>query len=92
MKLSQYINEIEHIKQKGLVYLELEEFLKKFLPTDTNEPELFIPIGSGSLTGSNLEYEKTVPIHIVAEVLEEISAAKEELEEEVNKKLNETIG
>ena len=34
MKLSAYIEEIEHTKQKGLVYLELEEFLKKFMPTD----------------------------------------------------------
>ena len=92
MKLSVYIEEIEHTKQKGLVYLELEEFLKKFMPTDTDEPELFIPIGSGSLSGSSLEYEKTVPVHIVAEVLLEISAAKDELEEEVKQKLNQTIG
>lgn len=92
MKLIQYIDDLEQIKQKGLVYLELEEFLKKFLPTDTSEPELFIPIGSGSLLGSSIDYEKTVPLHIVAEVLGEISSAKEQLQEEVKEKLNTTIG
>ena len=40
MKLKDYLEEIEQLKQKGLVYKELKEYLQKFLHSDTAEPEL----------------------------------------------------
>lgn len=92
MKLKDYLEEIEQLKQKGLVYKELKEYLQKFLHSDTAEPELFIPIGSGVLDGGSLEYQKTVPEHIINEVLVEVEAAEEELDKDLKLKLEQTIG
>ncbi len=92
MKLKDYLEEIEQLKQKELVYKELKDYLKKFLRTDFQDAELFIPIGSGVLDGGSLKYEKTVPEHIINEVLLEVEAAEEELNKELQLKLDQTIG
>jgi len=92
MKLKDYLEEIEQLKQKELVYKELKDYLKKFLHSDTNEPEQFIPIGSGILEAGSLTYQKTVSEHIINEVLLEVEAAEEELSKDLQLKLDQTIG
>lgn len=93
MKLKDYVAEVEQLTQKALVYKELQQYLKKFIRTDMDEAELFIPIGSGTLSPQGtIEYEKTVPENVIADVLLEVEAAEEELQTELRLKLDQTIG
>lgn len=92
MKLKDYLEEIEQLTQKGLVYKEIKDYLRKFLRTDFADAELFIPIGSGTLEGGTLKYEKVVPEFIINEVVVELEGAEAEISKDLNLKLEQTIG
>lgn len=91
MKLSDYLEDVERIQNKLLVYKEVRHFLEQYRQTDTREPERYIPCGAPTIEAGDISYDKVVPQYVIADVILEIEEACGQINKEIKNYLDREI-